>query len=235
MFACHRLLNRLSKEVGMEQWAFKEGTICQTQVCIWTNLTVQVEDFEPRILAFLNQLFWRSALVDLAYPMLFMIRKMEEINLCSYDVCNPFSWALVNDSEGVYLTWPGVIHVIPTSINPTNPVRSIFYVLNGEQFPGPGNPSMYRAFLAYLYSVACNLFEAYRTYDSLDQTFLPVTMEPNLHCEFTGANEFLAPIASKLKEDLVTEANWDHANCSERLHALAEQLNHFELKDGTPT
>ena len=94
---------------------------------------------------------------------------------------------------------------------------------------------MYRAFLAYLYSVACNLFEAYRAYDSLSQTFLPLGIEPNLNLEFTGANEFLAPIASKLKEDLVTEAAWNHGNCSERLHDLAEQLNHFELADGTPT
>ena len=43
------------------------------------------------------------------------------------------------------------------------------------------------------------------------------------------------PIAARLKEDLVTEANWTHGNCRERLHALAEQLNHFELKDGTTT
>ena len=64
---------------------------------------------------------------------------------------------------------------------------------------------------------------------------LPLGIEPNLHLEFTVAREFLSPIAKKLKEDLVNQENWTHANCSERLHALAEQLNHFELKDGTPT
>ena len=69
----------------------------------------------------------------------------------------------------------------------------------------------------------------------MDATLLPLRIEPNHQQEFTGANEFLDPIAARLKEDLVTEANWTHGNCRERLHALAEQLNHFELKDGTPT
>ena len=66
-----------------------------------------------------------------------------------------------DNKEGVYLTWPGIINVYPEILNPINPVRSEIYVINGEEIPGPGSPSMYRALLAYIYSVACNLFEIF--------------------------------------------------------------------------
>ena len=92
---------------------------------------------------------------------------------------------------------------------------------------------MYRAFLAYLYSVACNLFEVFRSYDPASATFLPLRLELNLDLEFTGANEFLRGIAKNLTEDLVTSERWTHANCRDRLYALAKLLNHWELKEGS--
>ena len=93
---------------------------------------------------------------------------------------------------------------------------------------------MYRAFLAYLYSVACNLFEVYKGYDPLSPTFLPLRLEPDLNQEFTGANEFLVRIAKNLTEDLVDSERWTHANCRNRMYTLATHLNHWELKEGTP-
>ena len=64
---------------------------------------------------------------------------------------------------------------------PKNPVRSVMYRINDTEFPAPGAPSMYRAFLAYLYSVACNLFEVFRDYDPLSPTCLPLRLEPDLN------------------------------------------------------
>ena len=107
----------------MDQWAFKKGTICVTQVCIYSHLTVRGVDTEERFFPFLHQLFWRSALIDLAYPMLSMIRMMEEIKVHSFDVCNPLSWVLVNDKNGVYLTWPGILNVTPEIVFPKNLVK----------------------------------------------------------------------------------------------------------------
>ena len=37
-----------------------------------------------------------------------------------------------------------------------------------------------------------------------------------------------------LKEDLMASERWTHATCRDRLNALANRLNHWELKEGSP-
>ena len=54
------------------------------------------------------------------------------------------------------------------------------YKIGEEEIPAPGNPNMYRVFLAYLYAVACNQFEAYKKWDPTSATFLPLLLELNL-------------------------------------------------------
>ena len=41
-------------------------------------------------------------------------------------------------------------------------------------------------------------------------------------------------ITQKLKADLVDKDAWNYGNCRERLIALAEKLNHFELEKDSP-
>ena len=62
---------------------------------------------------------------------------------------------------------------------------------------------MYRSFLAYLYAVACNNFEMYKTHDAMEQTILPHKIPLDLNLEFIGDNEYLSDIGVKLQFDLV--------------------------------
>ena len=94
---------------------------------------------------------------------------------------NRFYLRYVQKSTVPLQTWPGCINVTPENVFPNrNRFRSVIYRVGDEDVPGPGAPSMYRAFLAYLYSVACNLFEIYKDYDPEATNILPLRLELHL-------------------------------------------------------
>ena len=73
LHACRKLLLALGEEEGMHLYAFNGCKVCCNEICIHSSLTVEAQQGQQPFEPFLKQMWWPSALIDLAYAMLRMI------------------------------------------------------------------------------------------------------------------------------------------------------------------
>ena len=56
------------------------------------------------------------------------------------------------------------------------------------EIPSPGNPNMYRALIAYLYSVALDVYKPHKKWKPMQANFLPLIFDLSRDPDYTGAD-----------------------------------------------
>ena len=101
-------------------------------------------------------------MVDLGFYMVTLMTILDKADATSYEICNPLSYVIVNDRDGMYVVWEQLQSVFPISSLPHSNFITLEYKVNELIFPSDCNIDYTKVFLCYLVALACNCFEKFR-------------------------------------------------------------------------
>ena len=99
-------------------------------------------------------------MVDLGFYIVTLMEILDKVDATSFHICNPLSYLIVNDREGMFVVWEEIQSVFPIASLPQSHPIKLYFKVDDLVIPSEDCTDCTKAFLCYLVATACSSFAA---------------------------------------------------------------------------